>query len=364
MALINNFTQFKNYDKLHTLDTKKAYEIINELDSEVDKQFVQNTLWTNIIKKKLSDNNIDFDILIKIMQKYNLILSGSFILQVILNETYEFSDMDFYLENVTENLLDDFKKIGASFVDTSKQEKYGRTYINYLSDDAIERYNLLIIKKVYNGYNKNCKIQLIEPATNILEHLELFDLDICKNYWDGKKFYVKNLENIQNKIAYYKSDFSDLNMSNYYKMFRRIIKYQKRGFKIVFPELFSENFISFFENNFDDDDNYDDEYRLLKNSYNYYKLNPNIQSEIKLDVQSNSNFDSISKCKSDGNSDSILDDLSSYKSDDNSDSASEIQLDTESDDKLDISSNNLININNYSIILFLLYASYIFFYLK
>ncbi len=81
------------------------------------------------------------------------------------------------------------------------------------------------------------KIQIIVPNPEkyetAVEYINTFDLDVCKNYFDGTRFEVGTYEGILNSTAVYTPESDDLSNYDYILMSNRLRKYSDRGFKIM-----------------------------------------------------------------------------------------------------------------------------------
>lgn len=164
------------------------------------------------------------------MFKSKAILSGSFVLQCIIGEQWDNSDIDIYVsskqsEYQSSNLP--LHKYLLTQIETAKDKEL--SYGNYNS--VYER----IIDCVTNY--KNCgpmksKIQVVRIETSkkysLIDHTYNTGFDVCKNrlYYDknGKiHLYLKNYKEAINKS----STFTIENVNDF---FYRIEKYSKRGF--------------------------------------------------------------------------------------------------------------------------------------
>jgi hypothetical protein len=85
--------------------------------------------------------------------------------------------------------------------------------VNFESNDVLSKYQLIY----YDETKYNTPLDIIN----------CFDLDCCKNYFDGKIFYIDNYDSI------FSSCILNLTKPRIYKnVFKRIIKYNERGFNI------------------------------------------------------------------------------------------------------------------------------------
>ena len=181
----------------------------------------QSNNFYSITKNKLSKWFININYFNKILNN-NCIISGSFIIELLLNDNYNNNDLDIYTNSNNLYKLLEYLKI----------EKYD---IYYKKRNNID-YRLHInnnIKHVYYFINKkkNTYIDII-LCNNPTETVKYFDLKICKNYYNGKNIFVlypciiqKKVENIDN------TDYDNIYKISYTK--NRMNKYISRGFKFI-----------------------------------------------------------------------------------------------------------------------------------
>lgn len=202
----------------------------------IDKNIINECIIINIQKRLRNVLGIKYDAFIKYITKYNIIISGSFIIQCILNEHYGGSDIDLYSYNeMTSETF--FDIVNIKELDKEQYERF---------DTYGDLPNIEDIINVYlkNGHKlQNIRMHEIENYEDAKKYvLNDFDLNICKNLFsimDGKpNIYVHNLNNICNKkdvlqkyTKSYKVDPGTL---------KRINKYQSRGFEIKILETFNK----------------------------------------------------------------------------------------------------------------------------
>ena len=78
---------------------------------------IQENLVITRINKNLHDLGINFKDFNGFLKKYNIVLSGSFLLKAITNNTYEFYDIDLYILGNRNEILED--EITKSFINLS-----------------------------------------------------------------------------------------------------------------------------------------------------------------------------------------------------------------------------------------------------
>ncbi len=208
----------KFYNKECVLNWYNTYKIYMSVATGIDKILVN-----------IFDNVDDVNEFKNTMTQMNAVISGSFIIQKILGETYKDSDIDIYLPVKQEHKMDDFFDY--------KIERVG-----YLNVNAYKSFNRSLME-IVKDYEKNgYKIQLIyiNSDNNIDSVCEFvkndFDFDICKNmcYYNKENcgkctLIVHDINQILKKQTEFKTS------AKVGKSIDRCYKYQKRGF--IFTNL-------------------------------------------------------------------------------------------------------------------------------
>jgi hypothetical protein len=171
-----------------------------------------------------------YELVAKYINANHLVISGSFIIQCLLNENYDDSDIDLYDYSGT-SLKDDYLNILNVNTETLRYpqtEKFTDTYDNLIHIDTI------INRSFDDGKNIQTIIvnstDVTDPQTFKKYMISSFDLNICKNmftYIDNKPFlYVHEPFKLINRC--------DTILGNYLKSknIERINKYIGRGFNI------------------------------------------------------------------------------------------------------------------------------------
>lgn len=255
--------------------------------SSYHRQFIKiiNSVIIDRIKKRVSYKlNIEYNSVDTFIKTFDCIISGSLILQCILNE-YWSSDIDIYtnvdkngymLTNYMDNIKDynDFlpaycQELGKLWDDDIKCEvkmcsHYNKhdeqTYVCLHNLHKMKYNNLDLYLKVVNyqscsksqhiGFFKTEKFNIDSEVTiknkfavarsddidiilgDKLKSIESFDFTFLMNYYDGKKLIIKHIDDIINRhsIAHYNIKCERETI------FNRIIKYNKRGFVIALPQ--------------------------------------------------------------------------------------------------------------------------------
>lgn len=191
--------------------------------------------------------NSEYGIFIKKMHEARAVISGSFILQCILNEKWENSDIDIYVE-YTED--DKYLKILHEYLSTKTTqiedgyyaEKDIHKTTNYFFDNdykiqIVQFYtdircdNCMMNRKFTDGikrYKCSNEVPCEGKKQTIWEHIKYTGFDICKNmaYFNDKlslKLRTTNYREIINKCT----TFTILDLEDF---FYRIKKYSQRGF--------------------------------------------------------------------------------------------------------------------------------------
>ena len=170
------------------------------------------------------------------MLKSNAVISGSFLLQCILDETWDGSDIDFYVDicelvkfNSSEIVMQRFFTNICKTIDKPS---------NYANNDF---YN-----KVLNYEINNQKIQLccVKSDGTISDYIKSeCDFNICANvYYPNNTLEIKSLYNILSKNVYLNKS-KDIMFKNIKNTIYRLTKYESRGFHfndITLNELLDE----------------------------------------------------------------------------------------------------------------------------
>jgi hypothetical protein len=192
---------------------------------------VDSDIYFNKFKEIFPD---DAETIIILLKDYGAIISGSLILQIIYGKYYPDSDIDIIV-NMNQTKLNTLRLVYWNKIDSTIDTKYNSLY----SDNKI--------KSVYTSKNTigihNYKIQLIEVNDDPIRFLDNFDLNICKNWFDGKFFYslykndVYDKKTKMNLNIHSDSDMGD-NDKFYSITIERFVKYIKRGIYIEFDDEF------------------------------------------------------------------------------------------------------------------------------
>jgi hypothetical protein len=194
----------------------------------ITKKFIKSVIISNIHKRLKVVLNEHYDYMIRHIVLNKVIISGSFIIQCILDEYWEDSDIDLYSphnNSASYNFLDVFgEKINLY--------EHNDAYANVLPIHTIINNKLSNGQKLQHIYMKESfnSNDILDDSTKIFKSHMIgnFDLDICKNMFtiiNGKqKLYIHNL----NKIIM-KKEFAT-NFGQPDKAMKRIKKYNLRGF--------------------------------------------------------------------------------------------------------------------------------------
>ncbi len=179
-------------------------------------QIIKSTLINQCIIKQIKNkiNQCHLQNLIKILKPMDCFISGSFIIQSILNENY-YSDIDIYIL---------YNEDTMNFLDSYLEEFIIDTYSCYDGSEDQSNYFKVV------DYKINCNnVQLIYIKDDFKKFINHFDFDICKNYYDIKKnlFYSHSI----NQVLYKKFEFK-VGKWDFFDTSYRAKKYQDRGFQM------------------------------------------------------------------------------------------------------------------------------------
>jgi hypothetical protein len=144
--------------------------------------------------------------------------------------------------------IPNIKKPGdtAYCISEKKQEieKYCHDYhhvLNWPNVDLVHRLRgLALIDSVVNYIVNGKCLQIIilkEKENNIKNYIKEFDLDICRNYFDGEGFYCENIYAIKEKqmtlyrYKYKNGEIADSLLDE--RSIERLEKYKKRGYVLI-----------------------------------------------------------------------------------------------------------------------------------
>lgn len=202
-------------------------------------QYISNRSINNIDIKLKNIFKDKYDIFNKLLIESGSIISGSFVLQNLLNEYWDESDIDIYVP-YNNKLLD------KNFKPTSQLDKF--LLENYKLENSLcsNSYYILIekVETIKNYMVGGKKIQII-LVKNIQQNEfkdyinNNFDFDICKNFYgirkDGNKFIdIYNFDQIFEKKTEFKYS-TNLPKTRITSSIVRYNKYIKRG--IIFDKI-------------------------------------------------------------------------------------------------------------------------------
>ena len=177
-------------------------------------------LFATFIAKNFGISGKEF---IEVMKTANCYISGSIIIDII-NKTNHCNDMDIFY-NVDNRISGLPESVNINLLEV------------YIMSQG---YNKIIAENVYpgsstiityhkSGCDKTIQFIVMGSTKNIESKVKHFDIDICKNYFDGDKCwcYKYNSMNIQDKQ--FRAFIDDI-VQYREKTIARIEKYIKRGF--------------------------------------------------------------------------------------------------------------------------------------
>ena len=214
------------------LDPKDLYNIryvsknfCNIITFKMIKDTIKNNIYQRL-RRILGDHTDKF---LELLTENSGVISGSFILQCILNETYSESDIDIYIPTPTNrsksgiyNSLENYIYNGtmkSKFISGDNQYIYESDNISYIRE---YQYIDLKIQIIYIFSQNNIE-NLWEPIKN------LFDFDIVKNIYSENALKIYKLSEIMEKTTTFKKSW-DLRSS-----IARYNKYSSRGFTFKEP---------------------------------------------------------------------------------------------------------------------------------
>jgi hypothetical protein len=246
--VLNTLQRFKNNNKNdEIIDINNDYRIIGLFENDL---FFED--YQKINKNFPTSFQFGFT---EIIRNTKSVVSGSSVLQIILNEHYINSDIDIYTSQINVNdLLHFFINYKATIISMTK------------TDDDFNEYNKVRfnISHVITIEYQNVKFQIISltdpfdrykfsTVNDILYDInDNFDLSFCTTSWDGFNVYFKNSKitktSLENYYPEFDSDIFELthkigtfNVNSEFDL-NRIKKYISRGFTINLEEYPTDYF--------------------------------------------------------------------------------------------------------------------------
>jgi hypothetical protein len=168
--------------------------------------------------------NLEEEEVIKLLDKTKAYPAGSFVLAAYLEEnskpTFVANDLDFFINNTRTDHIDKLQNF-IKYKGYTKMEKL--TNPNYKNNK-----NIVDVFEYQNKENKK-KIQIIVVNCNVEDHINQFDLDCCKTFWDNNK---KEIVCYGENVLEMKTNLEPEEIK--YNTFIRAVKYIERGFRIYY----------------------------------------------------------------------------------------------------------------------------------
>lgn len=189
----------------------------------------------------------DVDHFNDILNKNDMVLSGSSVLKAINNDSYDINDLDIYINSNVQLTKDDIFHSSTISIICQEFYKFIENKTDYkassfTSSDENKNMNDLYrgmrsINYVFtfNNFEQKKTIQLI-VCDNYIDTIREFDLSINKNYWNGESITIMHPKNVFTKHE--KLSLHIKSKLDYYTL-GRIDKYRKRGYNIELTELTS-----------------------------------------------------------------------------------------------------------------------------
>jgi len=200
----------------------------NEFRNNINYHHIKQSVAIRVERKLKNDIKIPYDKFYDFLHKYNVSICGSFLLQCILDETFEDSlGIDLLINNDPSDIFDSFKLIQGEYQE-SRNHFYKLNKYFAMSDHHIRIINTDVPK-----------LEFIQTMTSF---------DVCKNLYDTKNIYISDLNAIINKKEGLKNVF-DPDSKTYpcvYKIDKLVRKYVNRGFefkKMIIPNIHTKNIL-------------------------------------------------------------------------------------------------------------------------
>lgn len=185
------------------------------------KMYIDKNLYniSQIIEQRMLSYGYIGYILFHNLKKFKCFVSGSFILQCIFDVEWE-SDIDVYFFSETDTI-----KEGSYLMDMIN---INFKLINEGSDNANISESGMYNHKLYAKSINYIVVNRTYKIGNIYDFVEnTYDLNICKNIFDGKRLYIKNI----NELITRSTTINNKCITNNFN--GRVKKYIQRGISIL-----------------------------------------------------------------------------------------------------------------------------------
>ena len=147
----------------------------NSIVSNLTNDAINQLIWKKTLEEKLTQLNINPTMFFDLLKKYDMVLSGSLVLQAMENTEYKRYDIDIIAKSFSEEMLKEFDE---------KFNMNGYKLEKPFHKDVQKYYNNTVVDSIYNisFYNPhghsfldketNCyKLQIIVPMRSIKEYI-------------------------------------------------------------------------------------------------------------------------------------------------------------------------------------------------
>ena len=169
------------------------------------------------LRYRLKEDGIDAKSLINWLKYNKGIIAGSYILQIILGERWEGSDIDVYITHYNNTKPPNAEQLSNIVY---KRKFYKNKDILGVTEWSIGKKSDPIILQIMHINS------LIHH--NLTNFIDQYDLDFCKVIFDGFKLNVMYPDSVKTRTSVY-NRITDWNGRKEY----RTQKYIKRGFKVI-----------------------------------------------------------------------------------------------------------------------------------
>lgn len=179
----------------------------SELESKKLKFYNEELYVMNI--KNIITNKYGLDLSVITDLEHRAVVSGSSVIQAILSENWINSDLDIYinpddLEAIRKKLTD-----SGYFENVPEENNRGLPYGNmkvvkfYKYRDIEANCNVKYFDAGERVRDRVLKIDIVMTDIPIDDFVNNFDLDICRNSFDGTTLKIGNIDSVLNKTAKY-----------------------------------------------------------------------------------------------------------------------------------------------------------------
>jgi hypothetical protein len=212
-------------------------EVLNIFYVREDFTKKENEKFESLLKRKL---NKFYDNFRDAIIKYDGIIAGGSVLSIFGD--YEMNDLDIYVHySKAKDFIKTLYIHGCIYGDFHQAPAYDQSF--FRKNNIMARFYMKYVESHYERVNPgnprrlnynfiSIDIMVIPDNIPLDSVVTNFDLTFCQVWWDGKRIWSDNIEDIKTKTGSLNKDYINSYLSMNSFIVKRILKYKKRGFTI------------------------------------------------------------------------------------------------------------------------------------